>query len=399
MKFCFILTQDLESPSGLGRYYPWGKELNKLGYEVEIIALHGNFKDLNGKFINFQKDFSVHYVSQMHVLKTGNTKKYFHSFKLLWIVILATIRLTYFSGKSNADIFIVGKPHPMNGIPSLFLKIIKRKKIIVDCDDDETHSGNFGKSWQKLVIKFFERQIPRIADLVTTNTRFTKDRIIRDGIAKEKIFYLTNGVDPERFTNIDEKRLFTLRKEFDLEDKIVMAYIGSMSLANHAINLLIDAFEEILKENRDIVMLLVGGGEDFDYIQNLVNQKGIQPNTVITGKVPSDDVKYYYKLADITIDPVKDDIAAKARSPLKIFESWACGVPVVTLPIGDRKELIKNDKNGYLFDDLTHFFNFFIIKKNYLIIKNSQFSENCITSAKSFYWNSLIINFFEKLEF
>ena len=399
MKFCFILTQDLESPSGLGRYLPWGKELNKLGHEVEIIGLHSNYKKLVKKKQNIKDNFIINYVSQMHVKKEGNTKDYFSSIQLVGIIFFATIRLIFSSVKSNADIYIVGKPHPMNGIAGIVCKNILRKYLIVDCDDNESNSGNFQNVFQNKLIHFFENSIPKFAHLVTTNTKYTQKRLINSGISKEKIYYLTNGVDPDRFTNIDGKRLYTLRRELGLENKKVVAYIGSMSLVSHAINLLIDAFEEIVNENRDIVLLLVGGGEDFDYIQNLVNQKGIQPNTNMTGRVHSDDVKYYYRLADITVDPVIDDIAAKARSPLKIFESWACGVPVVTLPIGDRKELIKNDKNGYLFDDLTLFFNFFIEKENYLIIKNSQFSENCITTAKLFYWNSLIVNFNEKLGF
>ena len=34
-----------------------------------------------------------------------------------------------------------------------------------------------------------------------------------------------------------------------------------------------------------------------------------------------------------------DNDAARGRSPLKLFESWACGVPFVTADVGDRKML------------------------------------------------------------
>jgi len=34
MRILFLLTQDLESPSGLGRYLPLAKELGKLGNTV-----------------------------------------------------------------------------------------------------------------------------------------------------------------------------------------------------------------------------------------------------------------------------------------------------------------------------------------------------------------------------
>jgi len=388
MKITFFLTQDLNSPSGLGRYFPWAKELSKLNHEIKIFALHSNYSSVKNKFENIN-GVEVHYIGQMHVRKFSNSKVYFGSLTLLALMISATIKFIYYSLFDDYNVLIIGKPHPMNGIASIFSKIVRRKNIIVDCDDDETHSGNFKKSWQKLVICFFEKKIPKIADVVTTNTKYTEQRLIKDGISKEKIFYLTNGVDPDRFTNIEENRLFTLRRELGLENKKVVAYLGSMSLASHAINLLIDAFEEIVKENTDIMMLLVGGGEDFDYIQKIVNKKGIKSRTVFTGRVNSDDIKYYYKLADITVDPVYNDIAAKARSPLKIFESWACGVPVLTSKVGDRNELFRDNFSCLRVSDNETPLE---IKNAILIFFMTSSFDNhqCSDLSKRYFWDKLI---------
>jgi glycosyltransferase involved in cell wall biosynthesis len=35
-----------------------------------------------------------------------------------------------------------------------------------------------------------------------------------------------------------------------------------------------------------------------------------------------------------------EDDAARGRSPLKLFESWACGVPFVSCDVGDRRRLL-----------------------------------------------------------
>lgn len=49
----FFLTQDLQSPSGLGRYLPWAKYLVREGYRVTILALHSSFDSLSEReFIN-----------------------------------------------------------------------------------------------------------------------------------------------------------------------------------------------------------------------------------------------------------------------------------------------------------------------------------------------------------
>ena len=46
MKILFLLTQDLQSPSGLGRYLPLASELSALGHDVYVAALHANYKSL-----------------------------------------------------------------------------------------------------------------------------------------------------------------------------------------------------------------------------------------------------------------------------------------------------------------------------------------------------------------
>ena len=40
MKIAFMLTQSLDSPSGLGRYGPLARELARMGHAVEVFALH-----------------------------------------------------------------------------------------------------------------------------------------------------------------------------------------------------------------------------------------------------------------------------------------------------------------------------------------------------------------------
>jgi glycosyltransferase involved in cell wall biosynthesis len=57
-------------------------------------------------------------------------------------------------------------------------------------------------------------------------------------------------------------------------------------------------------------------------------------------------VRNYLALAEVTVDPVRDDTAARARSPLKLFESMALGVPVVTGDVGDRAALLDYGRAG-----------------------------------------------------
>jgi glycosyltransferase involved in cell wall biosynthesis len=66
------------------------------------------------------------------------------------------------------------------------------------------------------------------------------------------------------------------------------------------------------------------------------------------GKVSPELVPLYYQLADVTVDPIRDDDAARGRSPLKLFESWASGVPFVSADVGDRRRLLGDPPAGLL---------------------------------------------------
>jgi hypothetical protein len=99
MKILFLLTQDLESPAGVGRYLPWARGLVQHGHQVTITALHANYASLTQR--HFVTDgVEVNYVSQMHVLKEDNLKKYYPAGQLLRIVSKATIELVKYAWKS-----------------------------------------------------------------------------------------------------------------------------------------------------------------------------------------------------------------------------------------------------------------------------------------------------------
>ena len=115
MRIAFLLTQSLESPSGLGRYKPMCEELAHLGHSVAIYALHPNIVSLSQRDF-WQNGVHVNYVAPMHVIKSDNTKSYYSPTELLKLSAQATWQLTRSALRTQADILHIGKPHPMNGL-------------------------------------------------------------------------------------------------------------------------------------------------------------------------------------------------------------------------------------------------------------------------------------------
>jgi len=347
MRILFLLTQDLESPSGLGRFWPLARELVRLGHSVRVTALHADFGALQQRA--FVRDgVEIEYVAPMHVLKQGNQKRYYRPHQLLWIVLRATWVLSRAALTSPADVIFVAKPHPMNGVAGLLAKTLRHLPLLVDCDDYEAGSGRFSGAWQRAIIAFFEKRIPRHADWVTTHTHFMMENLVSWGVPREKIFYLPNGIDPGRFQPPAVAEAEAMRKKLGLSGKKVVAYIGSLSFPSHPVYLLMDAFAQIHAALPNSVLLIVGGGENLPDLQKQAANLNIEDAVCFTGRVPPADIPLYYALADVTVDPVHDDDAARGRSPLKMFESWICGVPFVTMDVGERAYLMGEPPAGVL---------------------------------------------------
>lgn len=337
MRITFLLTQSLESPSGLGRYWPIARELAQLGYQVTILALHPDYKNLWRR--QFDRDgVCIRYGGQMHVRKSGSHKTYFSPTRLLLVTALATWWLSIAALRTPADAYHLGKPHPMNGLAGLIASRLRRKPLYVDCDDYEAASNRFGGGWQRRIVAFFEDRLPRWAVGVTVNTRFVKQRLRGLGVPEDRIVYVPNGVERARFADTVEATgaAVRLRQELGLVNRPVILYVGSLSLASHAVDLLLEAFKLVVAQLPEAALVLVGGGEDLARLRRQSQDLGIERQVRFVGRVPPDAVAPYYQLADVSVDPVHDNPANRARSPLKVVESLASGTPVVTGDVGDR---------------------------------------------------------------
>jgi glycosyltransferase involved in cell wall biosynthesis len=346
-RITFLLTQSLSDPSGLGRYYPLAKELVKLGHEVHVLALHPNLASVSQRRQEVN-GVRVHYVGNMHVRKVGNQKTYFGPFGLLRVAWSSSLHMSVQALLDETDIIHVGKPHPINGLAAIGARFLRGRGLYVDCDDYEAESNRFSGRWQKAMVALWEDKLPRLAKGMTVNTHFTQQRYIALGFPAEQMVSVPNGVDRERFGRVDLRQVQDLRQRMGLDGKRVVSYVGSMSLVNHPVNLLLDAFVSVRRQCSDAILTLVGGGEDYDALRQRTNELSLQQAAIFVGRVKPEEAPLYLALSDVSVEPVYDDLAARARSPLKILESLAVGTPVVSGDVGDRREMLEDGQAGLL---------------------------------------------------
>jgi glycosyltransferase involved in cell wall biosynthesis len=346
LNITFLLTQSLESPGGSGRYFPLAKALTELGHQVTIIALHHDYKNAHKRYY-VQDGVTVHYVGQMHVRKVNNEKIYYGTLGLLWITAVSSLRLTWATLKTPSDIVHVCKTQPMNGVAAWVSHKLQHTPVFLDSDDYEAVNNRFGGKWQQRIVAWFEDWLPTFATGITVNTTFIGKRFQEMGYPSSQIALVPNGVDRATFAMLNRAdtpdRLAKIHAKLQLntEHKTVV-YVGSMSLTSHAIDLLLESFVDVVKQMPSVILLLVGAGEDFSYLQKLAENLQLMENVRFVGKVPSSETPFYYALGDVTVDPMRNSIQAKSSLSLKLVESIAAGTPCITSDIGDRKQVAGN---------------------------------------------------------
>ena len=343
-RIVFLITVGIERPSGQ-RYFNLARELVRRGLQVRILALHPDLiRCSQRRFV--QDGVEIWYVGQMHSRKRDGETLPMHPFELLWVLLSAVRGMIWGIICSPADAYHLGKPQPINGMAALIAVCgLRRQRFWVDCDDDEVTSNRFSSDWQRWVFAFWQWLLPMLAAGVTVNTRFLAHRMGQRGI--KPVVYVPNGVDQAVFMRPPEHTLQALRTALRLDGQRVIAYVGTIALHNHPVNLLLEGFRDYCTDPQ-VTLLLIGGGEDLSVVRRWIAVHGLTERIRCLGHLPPSVVAVYTALADITVDPVYDNVVAQARSPLKIFESLALGIPVVAGAVGDRPTLLADGAAGIL---------------------------------------------------
>jgi glycosyltransferase involved in cell wall biosynthesis len=337
VRIAMLGTSCVRDPSPRGRWLPVARELVKRGHAVELLLLHPAFDRAPAEDRDRVIDgVRVRHVAQMHVYDDGVTRRYFGPLALLRVSLAAARALYRATTAARPDAIHICKAQPMNGLAGLWAAARLRVPAFLDCDDYEAGANRFSSGWQRALVARVEDALPARVRAVTVNTHFLRERCAQLGA--RAVAYVPNGVAPAQLGALQLSE--ALRASLGLADAPVVAYVGAMSTLAHGVDLLTHAWPHVLAAAPDARLLMVGQGDERAALQTRAEALGIGASVTWTGAVPAERVREYLALAQCTVDPVRDSPAARARSPLKVAESLARGVPVVTGDVGDRRETL-----------------------------------------------------------
>lgn len=164
--------------------------------------------------------------------------------------------------------------------------------------------------------------------------------------AAGKIITLSNSIDGERFY-IKEKSQ-NLSERYNLKDSKIILTICRLSYSevdNKGYERVMRIMPEVIKQIPNAKYLLVGGGDDFERMKNLIKELNLGNNVVLAGPAKDEEMADYYNLADVFAYPSKKE----GFPAIVLLEALACGKPIIGGSQGESsEEKIFNNKLGYI---------------------------------------------------
>jgi len=107
---------------------------------------------------------------------------------------------------------------------------------------------------------------------------------------------------------------------------------------------LIDAMPELLKTYPKAHLQIVGNGEDFSRLQNIIKKKNLEKNIEMTGRIDDEELRLRYASCDMYVSASTNE-----HCPVPTFEAMACGRPLVLSELESHMEIINVSKAGLAF--------------------------------------------------
>jgi len=247
------------------------------------------------------------------------------------------------------DLVHLFKPKAYSGVTHWLLARLpraRRPRLVVDTDDWEGPGGwNEIGGYPVAQRRFFtwqERWGLTHADAVTVASRTLESLVWAMGVAREKVFYVPNGVGSWKL-EVGDWRLEPGSAEHpisNLQHPVVLLYTRFFEFP-------VSRVVEVLRRVREKVpgtRLLVVGEGLFDEQEELFPLADV----LYTGWVPQDTLPAYFAQADVAIYPFDDTLVNRTKCAAKLRDLLAAGVPVVAEAVGQNREYIRHGETGWL---------------------------------------------------
>lgn len=244
------------------------------------------------------------------------------------------------------DVVFATSPPLFVGAAGLALHWLKRAPFVFEVRD----------LWPELAVALGELSNPRavawagkLAELcynqasrIVVVTEGDRQQLLARGYSANKLALIPNGANTEMFQRQPALGA-QFRLEHGLDDAFVVVYAGIHGIAQGLKTLLEAAF--ILQNSLDIRFVLVGEGPVKAELQNLRAELGLD-NVLMLPEQPRSTIPAILSAADAAIVPLRKVALFQGTMPSKMFDAWACELPLLLSVDGEARRALEAAQGG-----------------------------------------------------
>lgn len=289
--------------------------------------------------------FRIRYLTSMNFNGTRDGVDFvaLPTFQSRWRRIIAIPTLLRQLRAQRADIYHFQDPELL---PLAFaLKLIDRKRVVYDAYEDFPSIARSDKSIPRFlrplaakIISGMERLGAHFFAGVMTADPFTLCRLARTGKSRKLVFY--------NFPNLE-----FFPPPLRVAKKSDVVYRGGLS-ERAGTYLLLDALRLLADQGRPVRLSLIGYFDDAACRSALcerIRALGLESHITITGRLHHEEMAAALSGSLIGVSPLQDTPKFRLNLPVKVFEYWACGLPVIASNLPCIRPFFRNNQAGLLF--------------------------------------------------
>ena len=389
IRSCFHLMQEM------------AEELRNRGHKVFVVAPYPKYNitaDMEGKSFHEFTDENGIGVIRVQILPHHNVNFIIRGVSQLTMSYILFPKIKRHIKDKVDAIIAYSPPLPLTDVGRMVKKKYGAKFILNVQDIFPQNAIDLGIIKNPFVIKFFEwfeRRAYKNADKITVHSENNKKFLLdKKRINPDKIHVLHNWVDIKEYTNVNGAGSF--REKYGLSDKFIFLFAGVIGPSQY-LELVINIAKEV-KDNSDIVFLLVGDGMEKDRLVKMVEDYKLK-NVIFKPFVSKEEYPKLVKDVDVGLVC----LSSKNKTPVipsKILGYMAASIPIVAFlnKESDGHSLIKDAGCGYSVVSDEYKKAMDLVMKMYKEKdKLKQYGENGFSYVSTYFDKSICISKLEKL--
>ena len=194
--------------------------------------------------------------------------------------------------------FVAVQGH-MTSTAAIYLPIAKKENPSL-ITIAHARSAGVDQGVKGYVTKFMRSSLKYKADYCFTCSKEAGIAVFgKKWIEQKKVWTIPNAIDANRFQYKEAVRR-EVREALGIQDKFVIGHVGRFGfMKNHTY--LVDIFAELCRQREDMVLVLIGKGEEEETIHNKLKGLGLEDQVLFLGN--QFDVERYYQAFDYFVFP------------------------------------------------------------------------------------------------